>query len=268
MLHDKKDDVIMKDYGLVSIVTPNWNCARYVKETILSVQAQTYTNWEMIIVDDCSTDNSIAEIESVAVDDSRIRLLCNEKNSGAAVSRNRALCEAKGRWVAFLDSDDQWEPCKLERQLCFMVDNSYCFSYTGYSEMDECGKARGVMVSGPRKIGKTGMYCYCWMGCLTVMYDREYFGLLQITPIKVNNDYAMWLHLCRKMDCYLLNETLARYRSGRGNSVSNKGLLTLIGWHYRLFRDVEGRGQLSSFVLTCVNMVCGVYKKLFYVKKA
>ena len=113
----------MQDYGLVSIITPNWNCANLILETIRSVKAQTYPNWEIIIVDDCSTDNSNKVVESYMAEDGRIRFLKNDKNFGAALSRNYALREAKGRWIAFLDSDDLWEPKKLEKQLRFMVEN-------------------------------------------------------------------------------------------------------------------------------------------------
>lgn len=117
---------------LVSIIMPSYNTAQYITETIQSVIDQTYHNWELIIVDDCSTDNT--DIVIGKIKDPRIRYIKNEKNSGAAVSRNRALREANGRWVAFLDSDDLWKPEKLEKQICFMMKNRYYFSYTNYEE--------------------------------------------------------------------------------------------------------------------------------------
>ena len=196
---------------LVSIIMPSYNTQKFIEETLDSVLAQTYTNWELIIVDDCSTDNT-DEIVSPFLSDSRIIYIQNEKNSGAAVSRNRALREAKGKWIAFLDSDDLWTPDKLEKQIAFMQSNGYCFSYTNYSEIDESSEPLGKTVTGPKKITKTGMYNYCWMGCLTVMYDVEKIGLIQIEDIKKNNDYAMWLKICKKANCYLLDEDLARYR--------------------------------------------------------
>ena len=112
---------------LVSIIMPSYNCGAYVEETIRSVQAQTYSNWEIVFVDDCSTDDTIKVVSEMQKQDSRIRLFQNEKNSGAAVSRNRALSEACGRWIAFLDSDDLWEPTKLEKQVKFMEENGYAF---------------------------------------------------------------------------------------------------------------------------------------------
>lgn len=250
---------------LVSIITPSYNTALYIAETIRSVQAQTYTNWEMIIVDDCSTDNT-DEIVAPFLADGRIRYLKNEKNSGAAVSRNYALREATGRWIAFLDSDDVWMPDKLEKQIAFMERNQYHFSYTCYEEMDESSKQLGVTVTGPAKITKHGMYNYCWMGCLTVMYDREYVGLIQIENIKKNNDYAMWLKVCKKADCYLLDEVLAQYRRGRAGSISTQKYTALIKWHYKLYAEAEKKNPVISFVLTCRNMIFGVWKKMRYVK--
>mgnify|MGYP003171810395 CR=1 FL=1 len=216
----------MQDYGLVSIITPNWNCANLILETIRSVKAQTYPNWEIIIVDDCSTDNSNKVVESYMAEDGRIRFLKNDKNFGAALSRNYALREAKGRWIAFLDSDDLWEPKKLEKQLRFMVENGYKFSYTAYQEMDNDGRETGVVIRGPKHVSKLGMFAFCWPGCLTVMYDREVVGLIQIADIKKNNDYTMWLKICQKADCYLLDEVLAKYRRGRVGSISTHGYST------------------------------------------
>ena len=193
---------------LVSIIMPSYNTAKYISESIESVLKQTYANWELIIVDDCSTDETDDVVKSY-LSDARIHYLKNEKNSGAAVSRNYALREAKGKWIAFLDSDDLWHPEKLEKQIEFMVNGSYHFSYTNYEEIDEQSNLLRVSVTGPKKITKQGMYNYCWPGCLTVMYNAEIVGLIQLEDIKKNNDYAMWLKVCRKADCHLLNEQLA-----------------------------------------------------------
>lgn len=252
---------------LVSIIMPSYNCGQYVEESIRSVQAQTYKNWEIIFVDDCSTDATVARVKVMMAADDRIRLFQNASNRGAAVSRNNALREAKGRWIAFLDSDDLWEPNKLERQIGFMEEHGCKFSYTYYEEMDADGKDTGVVVLGPKKITKAGMFAFCWPGCLTVMYDREKIGLVQIADIKKNNDYAMWLKVCQKADCYLLPETLAKYRRGRSGSVSSHSISTMIKWHYKLFRDAEKMNPVSSLWHTGVNLVCGFYKKRKYVKK-
>lgn len=218
-------------------------------------------------MDDCSTDNTIELVSKLRDKDSRIRLFQNHTNSGAAVSRNNALHEAKGRWIAFLDSDDLWEPTKLEKQVKFMEENGYAFSYTGYQEIDSEGALTGVEVTGPKHVTKAGMFAFCWPGCLTVMYDASKIGLIQIEDIKKNNDYAMWLKVCKKADCYLLPEMLAKYRRGRAGSVSTHGITTMIGWHYKLWREAEKRSVIASLWLTGVNLVCGLYKKKKYVKR-
>lgn len=146
---------------LVSIIMPSYNTADFISETIDSVLNQSYKNWELIIVDDCSTDNT-DEIIKKYLSDQRIRYLKNEKNSGAAVSRNYALREAKGKWIAFLDSDDLWLPEKLELQVNFMKYHNYNFSYTSYEEVDENGNSLNRLVTGPKKITKQGMFAYCW----------------------------------------------------------------------------------------------------------
>lgn len=254
-----------RENGLVSIIMPSFNTASYIKESVQSVINQTYTNWELIIVDDCSTDNTdeiLAQIE-----DNRIRYLKNERNSGAAVCRNKALREAKGQWIAFLDSDDLWMPQKLEKQIRFMEWNDYAFSYTNYEEIDIEGNKTGVKITGPRKITKTGMYNYCWPGCLTVMFDAMKVGLIQIEDIKKNNDYAMWLKVCRKANCYLLDECLGQYRRGRVGSVSTQSIKTMIGWHYKLYKEAEGLGTFESLINTGRNLLFGLYKKKRYVER-
>lgn len=251
---------------LVSIIMPSFNTGKYITETIESVLVQSYKNWELIIVDDCSSDNT-DEIISTYLSDDRIHYLKNEKNSGAAFSRNTALREANGKWIAFLDSDDLWMPEKLEKQLSFMKSNGYFFSYTDYEEIDVNGKQTGVIVTGPRKVTKTGMYNYCWPGCLTVMYDANEIGLIQIENIKKNNDYAMWLKVCHKADCYLLDECLAQYRKGRVGSVSTHSIKTMIGWHYKLFREAEQQSVVQSVVNTGRNLIFGFYKKHKYVER-
>ena len=250
---------------LVSIIMPSYNTGKFIRETIESVLAQTYANWELIIVDDCSTDNTDEVVKDYLSDD-RIHYIKNDRNSGAAVSRNRALREAKGKWIAFLDSDDLWEPEKLQKQIAFMKKKNYHFSYTNYVEIDEKSIPNGKYVTGPKRITKYGMYNYCWMGCLTVMYDAEVVGLIQIEDIKKNNDYAMWLKVCKKTSCYLFNEPLARYRK-RSGSISNHGYMKLLKWHYKLYREAEKKNPISSFILTVRNLFFGIYKKIVFCKR-
>ena len=249
---------------LVSIIMPSYNTARFIAASVRSVLAQTYSRWELIIVDDCSSDNTEEVIASF--NDPRIIFVKNEVNSGAAASRNKALRLAQGKWIAFLDSDDIWHPKKLEQQIGFMEKNGYHFSYTNYCEIDEKSKRNGVVVTGPRRVSKLGMYCYCWPGCLTVMYDAEYIGLIQIAHIDKNNDYAMWLEVCRKADCYLLDRALSEYRK-RSGSISNHSCMNLIKWHYKLWREAKNKSVPVSFMLTGINLVFGAMKKALFVKR-
>jgi hypothetical protein len=165
-----------------------------------------------------------------------------------------------------LDSDDLWHPEKLALQVAFMEENGYHFSYTRYSEINEESQPLGRMVTGPRKITKRGMYRYCWPGCLTVMYEASEIGLIQIADLKKNNDYAMWLQVCKKADCYLLPKELAQYRRGRRGSVSSMSYVKLIKWHYRLFRRADGRSPLTAACFTLRNLFFGFCKKQFFVK--
>lgn len=249
---------------LVSIIMPSYNTGKFIQETINSVKNQTYNNWELIIVDDGSTDNTDEVVR--AIKDDRIKYIKNKVNKGAAISRNIALREAKGRWIAFLDSDDLWKEDKLEKQIKFMEDNNYYFSYTNYIEIDENSNFNGKKITGPKKITRIGMFNYCWPGCLTVMYDSKRIGLIQIEDIKKNNDYAMWLKACKKADCYLLNEELAMYRKRTG-SISNHSYKTLIKWHYKLYKDAEKQNIVCSIFNTFRNIIFGLYKKKRYVVK-
>lgn len=253
----------MDNFGLVSIVTPTWNCGKFIAETIESVLAQSYRNWEMLIVDDCSTDNTQEIVEKYS--DPRIKYHCLERNSGAAVARNTALRMAKGRWIAFLDSDDLWKPEKLERQLRFMVENNYAFSYHNYIEIDEDSKPLGVFVSGKKRVSKWEMFACCWPGCLSVMYDADVIGLIQIENVKKNNDTALWLKAIKKVPCYLLDEDLALYRR-RKNSITPKPIWQRIWAHYPLFRIAEGMNPVAASFWVGVNVFGNTFKKIFYVK--
>ena len=250
---------------LVSIVMPSYNTAKYIEESIKSVLEQTHSNWELIIVDDCSTDNTDEIIEKYLCD-SRIRYLKNEKNSGAAVSRNRALREATGKWVAFLDSDDTWHKEKLECQIRFMNENGYKFTYTDYMIQLE-GKWLPYVYYGPDVVTKRKMKDYCYFSTITVMYDREYVGLIQIESVRKNNDYAMWLKIVEKAPCYRLPECLSYYIKHDG-SISSGSKLKLIKHHYIMWRVAEKKSAFSACVLTARNLFWGVIKKIKYKKSA
>ena len=250
--------------GLVSIIMPSWNTAKWIGESIESVINQTYQNWELIIVDDCSTDNTDEIIKSY--NDERIRFFKNETNSGAALTRNRALREAHGEWVAFLDSDDLWSPNKLEKMITFMSGNNYSFAYHCYEKIDEESKPLNIFVSGPKKVTKRKMYHYGYPGCLAFMYSVKTHGLIQIKDIKKNNDYAILLKLCKEATCYLLNENLAKYRI-RKKSISHDKLSKKLKSHYDLFHYCDEKPALIAFWYACWNMWYGIWKKRKYEKK-
>ena len=250
---------------LVSIIMPSYNTAKYIVNAIHSVLQQTYSNWELIIVDDCSTDNTDEIIKPFLVDD-RIIYLKNEKNSGAAISRNRALREAKGRWIAFLDSDDLWLPEKLEHQIKFMIDKGYNFTYTDYQIITSAGKNLPYIFTGPDIITKRRLYNYCYFSTITVIYDRTVIGLIQIADIKKNNDYAMWFQAIKYSNCYRLSESLSYYCK-REQSISSGSKVKLIKYHYEMFRKALNKSRFTAFCLTINNLFFGVLKKIIYKKR-
>ena len=174
----------MENKDLVRIIMPSYNSEKYIKDSIESVLSQTYPYWELLIVDDCSTDKTVEIIKSFK--DERIRFFQNAVNSGAAISRNWALREAKGKWIAFLDSDDIWLPTKLEEQLKFMVENNYAFTYTDYRICNN-GVWENYIRTTPNKVTYRKLFNYCYFSTITVMYDVNKVGLIQIGDLKKTN---------------------------------------------------------------------------------
>ena len=254
---------------LVSVVMPSYNCEKFIAESIESVQAQTYTNWELLIVDDCSTDKSMKIAQEYASKDERIKVFQNPKNSGAAISRNYALREAKGKWIAFLDSDDLWLPLKLEKQIKFMRDNDYHFSFTSYTQVDDDGNDLRIRITGPKSVGKIKMHMFNFMGSLSVMYDAGITGLIQIANLKKRNDYGIWLKVSKYAKAHCLDEDLAIYRVRGANSLSarNKGMSQWMKYHYLLFREGQEYNPLISAFFTVCNVFFYEVKKTLYRKK-
>jgi teichuronic acid biosynthesis glycosyltransferase TuaG len=251
--------------GLVSIIMPSWNTGRFIAESIQSVLNQTYTNWELLIVDDCSTDNTDQVVTSF--NDHRIKYFHNERNSGAALTRNKAMREAQGEWIAFLDSDDLWMPEKLEKQTRFMKENGYVLSFTEYEKIDEDDVPLNIYMSGPDVVNKRRMYNYDYIGQLTMMYSAKYFGLIQIKDIKKNNDYAIRLQLYKKpgVKAHLLKENLAKYRI-RKKSISHDKLSKKLKSHYDLFHLCDEKPAPIACWYACWNMWYGIQKKRLYEK--
>lgn len=247
-----------ENYGLVSIIMPTFNGSQHILKSIESVIEQSYRNWELLVIDDCSTDNTRDIVRSV--DDSRVKLLCNEMNSGAAISRNYGLREATGRWIAFLDSDDLWLPDKLAMQLAFMKDESCAFSFTDYAVVEPNGMISPYSYIGPMVVDKKIMRRYCYFSTITVLYDSEVVGLLQIADVKKNNDYALWLKAVEKTKCYRFPRCLSVY-CRRAGSISSGNKLKLIKHHYILFRIAEEESAVQSLIDTARNMFFGLLKK-------
>ncbi len=235
----------MKKEPLVSIITPSFNSAHFIEETIQSVQAQTYQNWEMVIVDDCSSDRSREIIENYASWDGRIRLIALEKNSGAAISRNTAIKAANGHYLAFLDSDDLWVPEKLEKQIAFMEHRDIAFSYSQYQHMDLEGRLMNTVIEVPPQIDYKGLLKNTIIGCLTVVLNVEKTGPVEMPNIKTRQDLALWLSILKRgITAYGVNETLAMYRIVPGSISNNKIKVAKQNW--KVYREIETLGLFQS----------------------
>lgn len=229
----------------VSVITPSYNSIRFIGETISSVQNQSYENWEMIIVDDCSTDQSAAKIKEIIEGDSRIRLLSLKENVGAAKARNLAIQEARGRYIAFLDSDDIWLPHKLKTQLLFMEEMNIAFSYASYSLIDENGNELNREVSVPKSVDYHYLVGNTIIGCLTVMIDREKIPYVEMPSVQPE-DTALWLNLLHEgHEAKGIQQVLAKYRIVANSVSRNKVRAAFRYW--KLLRDQKSLNAVQSF---------------------
>ncbi|WP_018994118.1 glycosyltransferase [Thioalkalivibrio sp. ALgr1] len=221
---------------VVSVVTPVHNGATFIGETIASVQSQTWGDWELLVVDDASEDDSAEIVEAFASDDDRIRVFRLERKGGAAVARNTAIEAARGRYITFLDSDDAWLPEKLECQLLLMGEGAV-FSFTAMERFDEQGNrlsAAGV----PERVTYGDLLKTNYIGCSTAMYDTQYFGKVAMPLIARRQDYGLWLRLLKRVEfAHGLNEPLVRYTVRSGSVSSNK--LTTSTYTWRVYREFE-----------------------------
>ena len=240
---------------LISIVTPVYNAQNYIEQTIQSVLNQTYTNWEMIIVDDISNDRTIEIIEEYVKNDSRIHLFQLPEKGGASMARNMAIREAKGQYIAFLDADDLWKEDKLEKQVNFMKETGYAFTYHNYDLIDENGQNLHTRRLAPEKIDLHRALVGCSIGCLSVMYDVDQIGKIQIKRLDKRNDDAMWFKILEKCEGgYLLDESLAYYRIGN-SSLSSGSKVKLLKYHYRLYRITMGFNPAKCWYYTILNVL-------------
>ena len=250
----------------VSIITPVYNVEACIEKCVKSVMNQTCKEFEFLLIDDGSKDKSI-DIAKELLEGSDINYkIITQKNSGVSTARNEGIKKAVGEYITFLDSDDLWLPEKLEHQLKFMVENNYTFTYHEYTEISEEGTDLGVYVSGKKRVSKFDMYACCWPGCLSVMYDAEKIGLIQIKDVRKNNDTAMWLMVVKRVPCYLLKENLAKYRR-RAVSITPKPLYQRIWAHYPLFHVAEEMNPVRATFWVVLNVFGNAFKKIFYVKR-
>jgi teichuronic acid biosynthesis glycosyltransferase TuaG len=243
---------------MITVITPSYNTSPFIGATIDSVLSQCFTSWEMIIVDDCSTDDSIDIIESYVVKDSRIKLIKLFENSGAAIARNIAIEAASGRYIAFLDSDDIWLSNKLEKQLYYMLEKDIVFSYSAYNKVDEQGHIVGE-IGVPDKIAYRHLLKVCSIGCLTAIYDTHKLGKVYMPLVRKRQDLGLWLRILKQTDyAYATPGILAQYRV-RSNSISaNKRVAAQYTW--KLYREVERLSFVKSLYYFSHYTVNGVLR--------
>lgn len=261
-MNKSKAGQIMEDK--VTVVTPTWNSAKFIRETIASVQAQTYQNWEMIIVDDCSTDNTVELVKEISKKDARVRLIEQKENQGAAIARNFAVQNSTGRYIAYLDSDDRWKPDKLEKQVKFMINKGCGFSCTSYEVIDSAGKSLNKIVHMHDKVDYRGFLTNNLLQTVGIMVDtnkvrKEY---LEMPNIRRRQDAATWMQILKAgYLCYGLHEVLAEYRR-TPNSLSSNKLKAAIGT-WKLYRRIEGLPFLFSCYCFLRYAFLAVWKRIY-----
>lgn len=221
----------------VSVITPLYNSSCYMRETIESVISQTFESWELLLIDDCSSDDSVAIAEMFSARDSRIKVIKLSQNSGAAVARNRGIEMARGRFIAFLDSDDLWLPDKLDTQISFMKSNSVSLSYSAYLKCNDRGEIVGRSEI-PNEVIYSDLLKVCSIGCLTAVYDTQAVGKVYMPLIRKRQDLGLWLKVLKLVESAKgIDTPLAIYRIRRDSISSNK--LSAARYTWRLYRDVE-----------------------------
>ncbi|MFT8320304.1 MAG: glycosyltransferase family 2 protein [Bacillus sp. (in: firmicutes)] len=233
------------DNELVSIIMPSYNSRDSIQESIQSILEQTYENWELIIVDDCSTDGTQRLLQMLAMKEKRIQVFCEIENGGAAVARNKALLHAKGRYIAFLDSDDKWKQNKLAVQLTFMKEHQHAFTFTAYEYISAEGVPLGKTVCAPKMVSYQDMLKNTIVGCLTVVVDRKQTGPIKMPNIRTRQDLATWLGILKKgYKAFGISEVLAEYRVGNLSISGNKWRAAQKTWY--VYRQVEKLNLLEA----------------------
>jgi teichuronic acid biosynthesis glycosyltransferase TuaG len=250
---------------LVSIITPSYNSAKYIAETIQSVQNQTYTNWEMIIVDDCSTDDTEKIIKEIQQIDFRIFFYKLDRNSGSGVARNFAVEKANGNYIAFLDSDDLWKPNKLLRQLTFMKNNNLPITFSFYEKINEKGSLLNKTVCSPKAISYRMLFYCNWIGNLTGIYSVDFFGKISITSFRKRQDWALWLTLIKQVKNVIpVPESLAYYRVRKDSISASK--IKLIENNYLIYRNFHNNNWLFANLNTLLFLINQLFFKPIFTK--
>ncbi|CAN1549978.1 WcaA Glycosyltransferases involved in cell wall biogenesis [Flavobacteriaceae bacterium] len=251
--------------ALVSIITPTFNSEKFIAETIQSVQSQTYENWEMIIVDDCSSDETFLIISNFSKNDNRIKIHQLKNNFGAGVARNEGVNLATGRFISFLDSDDLWKPSKLKKQVEFLISNNLPFTFSFYERINEDGKQLNKIVGCPKKLHYFQLFFCNFIGNLTGIYDVSYFGKINISSIRKRQDWIMWLSILKKTKIALpIPESLAYYRV-RVNSIS-ASKYDLIKHNFSVYRNYHKLNIVKSILCMIGFVFTQIIIKPFYIK--
>lgn len=244
---------------LISIVVPVYNSEKFLKDTLITVLEQTYTKWELLLVDDCSTDNSSEIIFEYSKSDERIKYIKLEENSGAAKARNKGIELASGRYICFLDADDKWEKTKLEQQIQFMNTNNCAFSFTSYQFADKDCIPNGKIVVVPDTINYEQALKNTTIWTSTVMFDMKKLNKEQIymPDVKRGQDTATWWKVLKQIDkAYGLTEVLSYYRRSDETLSSNKLIALKRTWN--LYRKVEKLSMVKSIY----NFSCYVFNAI------
>lgn len=240
----------------VSIITPVYNAAKFLHTTANSVLSQSYQDWEWILIDDCSSDNSWEILIELSKKDTRIKIYKNESNLNAGKTRNKAIDLAGGRFIAFLDSDDLWHPEKLAIQIPFMLNNEYYFTHTSYGYLDEVGNKIKSTLHVSKKVDYLKLLKRTEISCLTAVYDAEKIGKWYMTEYSLKEDYALWLSILKSgISSYGIDKELAYYRQVTGSSTSKK--YTLIWEHVSFLKNIEGLSTFKAIYYTSYWMVNG-----------
>lgn len=236
--------------SLVSIITPLYNAEKYIGETIESVLNQSYKNWEMLIIDDSSKDNSLKIAKKYEVTDKRIKVIKNEKNLGVTKTRNKGITLAKGKFIAFLDADDLWKSEKLKKQIFQMEKEDAIISHSSYDKINEDGSYRGT-ITAPKIVRYVDSLKGNIMGCLTVVYNQEKIGKKYFRELEMSEDHVLWLDILKNQGSSLgIEESLSKYRVLGESRSSNK--INAIKFQWKINREIEKLNLFESYYyFTC-----------------